>query len=321
VRLPVLRSLQSSVCGPPGQTPPCPSARPQVNGDSGNDAELFTVPGVRGCVVANAHPELLEFYRAHTPAAGAPAGAGAGAAAAKGGGGGGGTGLQIHLATQPCAGGIVEALMAFGSVAEAAAATASGSGSGLPAAAEAAARQAAVSLVPLQTNALGGGLAAMAAPGAVWVTPAGRAAAIEPSMAPPPECVARGLAWADGVEVTGLGDAAGGDAGGGDVVAAVRYRVWSFDGARRDSGAVRLCTALLRIPASSGGSDAKGDGGAKGSGSSDGVTLLQLQETRVAPELTCTAVIRALSQQDGGGGGGSGNAKLGLPAAAACGAV
>ena len=33
----------------------------QVNGDSGNDEELFHVPGVMGCVVANAHPELLSF--------------------------------------------------------------------------------------------------------------------------------------------------------------------------------------------------------------------------------------------------------------------
>jgi hydroxymethylpyrimidine pyrophosphatase-like HAD family hydrolase len=36
----------------------------QVSGDSGNDAELFEVEGARGCVVANAHDELLEYYRA-----------------------------------------------------------------------------------------------------------------------------------------------------------------------------------------------------------------------------------------------------------------
>lgn len=35
----------------------------QVSGDSGNDAELFEVEGARGCVVANAHDELLEYYR------------------------------------------------------------------------------------------------------------------------------------------------------------------------------------------------------------------------------------------------------------------
>ncbi len=33
-----------------------------VNGDSGNDIELFCCKGVKGCIVSNAHPELRQWH-------------------------------------------------------------------------------------------------------------------------------------------------------------------------------------------------------------------------------------------------------------------
>ncbi|KAL2610006.1 hypothetical protein R1flu_028579 [Riccia fluitans] len=61
-----------------------------VCGDSGNDAELYTVEGVRGVIVGNAMEELLRWY----------------------------DGLQfktnIFMAVQRCAGGIIEAIEHFG---------------------------------------------------------------------------------------------------------------------------------------------------------------------------------------------------------------
>lgn len=45
-----------------GQAPP---GGVMVCGDSGNDIELFAVPGVYGCMVANAHPELRDWCEAN----------------------------------------------------------------------------------------------------------------------------------------------------------------------------------------------------------------------------------------------------------------
>jgi hydroxymethylpyrimidine pyrophosphatase-like HAD family hydrolase len=38
----------------------------QVNGDSGNDEELFDVEHVKGCIVANAKFELLRYAEANS---------------------------------------------------------------------------------------------------------------------------------------------------------------------------------------------------------------------------------------------------------------
>ncbi|GLC34285.1 hypothetical protein PLESTM_000178300 [Pleodorina starrii] len=80
----------------------------QVNGDSGNDIELFQVPGVCGCVVANAFPELREFARKRQQQAKEeeeeeeeqrPAGAT--------------HACRVFQASEPCAGGILQALRHF----------------------------------------------------------------------------------------------------------------------------------------------------------------------------------------------------------------
>ncbi|KAK9827782.1 hypothetical protein WJX74_001953 [Apatococcus lobatus] len=59
-----------------------------VNGDSGNDIELFIVKGVKGCIVSNAHTELRQWHDRNISD-------------------------SVFLASQRAAGGIVEALSHF----------------------------------------------------------------------------------------------------------------------------------------------------------------------------------------------------------------
>jgi sucrose-6F-phosphate phosphohydrolase len=69
--------------------PGAPTAGVLVAGDSGNDVDLFAVPGVRGAMVSNAHAELRGWVEAHG-------------------------GERVHKSGRRAAGAICDALAAFG---------------------------------------------------------------------------------------------------------------------------------------------------------------------------------------------------------------
>lgn len=254
----------------------------QVNGDSGNDIELFEVPGVRGCVVSNAHPELRQYAEAAV-AAGS---------------------THIVIATQPCAGGIVQALMGFGSVAT-------------PAPAASLLRTMVTQMGLLQSNAMAGNLALLADPGATWVTPGGRVVEVQQCTSEPADAAAAGLTWVDGISVRPLlqhaggssSSATGGQNQGGAPAAApagaaaaggsngssgaiqsgelllATYRLWSFKGQQRDSSRVRMCSAVLR---------------AATAGDAAGYKLLHLHEGVMDEPATSTGAFEALAANQTG---------------------
>eukprot|EP00879_Flechtneria_rotunda_P024899 GHRR01026425.1.p1 GENE.GHRR01026425.1~~GHRR01026425.1.p1 ORF type:complete len:237 (+),score=103.55 GHRR01026425.1:756-1466(+) len=224
----------------------------QVNGDSGNDIELFEVPGVRGCVVSNAHDELREFATKAVAA--------------------GNTGITI--ASQPCAGGIVEVLLKSGIVPN-------------PAEPLSLVKGVVTQLGMLQSNALAGNLSLLAEPGARWVTPAGRIVLVQECMGQPADAAAAGLTWVEAISMHPLTQTTGAAAAEspsssssgdhsiaqGDLLV-VTYQLWSFKGQVRDSGRVRLCSAVVKVN--------KPD-------AADGFKLLHLHEGLVAPDFTATA--------------------------------
>jgi hypothetical protein len=251
----------------------------QVNGDSGNDIELFQVPGVRGCVVSNAHPELRNWATAALdPSSGIA------------------TPATLHIAQQPCAGGIVQALLLFGSVCN-------------PPAPQSLLRGFVTELGLLQSNALAGNLALLTEPGATWITPAGRVVQVVQCMGEPADAAAAGLTWVDRISVrpllqkssTAQQEAAAADAPAGVTASSgdgvtnsvsnsygisegellvVTYQLWSFKGQSRDSSRVRQCSAIVR---------------AVQPGAADGYKLLHLHEAVMSQDATATAAFGALA--------------------------
>lgn len=236
----------------------------QVNGDSGNDIELFEVPGVRGCVVANAHPELRQYAEAAV-AAGS---------------------THIAIATQPCAGGIVQTLLHFGSVPEVL----------QP---ETLLRGMVSQLGLLQSNAMAGNLSLLAEKGATWVTPAGNIVEIQQCTSEQPaDAAAAGLTWVDNISARALlQDSHAADAPAGEAAAAaastnsnstykagqllvVTYQLWGFKGQSRDSNRVRQCSAIVHV---------------KDPAAADGYKLLHLHEGVMDESVTATAAFETLA--------------------------
>lgn len=122
----------------------------------------------------------------------------------------------------------------------------------------------------LASNALGGNLSELSAPGATWVTPTGQLVAVEETSEPPAGTVAPGPTWVDSLGVRVL-------PGGGALLGT--FCIWSMRGAARTSDGCRAVSALL-VPGS-------GDGG--------GWRLAHLHESAVQAAATATAALQALA--------------------------
>jgi len=220
------------------------------------------VPNVRGCVVSNAHPELRQFAEAAVTAGS----------------------THIAIAMQPCAGGIVETLLRFGSVPN-------------PAPAAALLRGMVSQMGLLQSNAMAGNLSLLAEPGATWVTPAGRVLEVGKCTSEPVDAAAAGLTWVDAISArpllpgTSLADAPAGEAaaaaghsnggsGSSSDLLVVTYQLWSFKGQGRDSSRVRQCSAILHV---------------QDAAAADGYKLLHLHEGVMDEAATATAAFQALA--------------------------
>eukprot|EP00882_Tetradesmus_deserticola_P002034 GHRQ01002180.1.p1 GENE.GHRQ01002180.1~~GHRQ01002180.1.p1 ORF type:complete len:238 (+),score=83.34 GHRQ01002180.1:104-715(+) len=198
------------------------------------------------------------------------------------------TPATLHTAQQPCAGGIVEALLTFGSVPN-------------PPQPQALLRGFVAELGLLQSNALAGNLALLSEPGATWVTPAGTVVQVVKSMGEPADAAAAGLTWVDRICVRPLvhkgqqgaaaADAPAAAGNGSGIVSAtdgisegellvVTYQLWSFSGLARDSSRVRQCSAVVR---------------ATQPGAADGFKLLHLHESVMSQDVTATAAFAALA--------------------------